>query len=342
MLGAPPKQRSALKEWAARVALLFTSLIIAVLIGEALTRLFAPITDRRDNVTLEGEVISDFVTPGLVYRQVSNEYDVLTTITDKGHRAPAVEGNPDVIFIGDSFTFGFGLADDETFVSLYCARTGKQCANLGYPGSGTLRQVERLEQFLGDWDWHPREVKLFFFGMSTSFSAGNDFADNYDRQRRTQSNDIVVAPQESKPGLTEQIIGLQAVLLRHSNLLRLLKFYAGPLLKSMFVADFGDARMAVALDATSTALSRLDALSKQHGFAYQIYLIVPVHDILRDTASDTLHTLNSVAPQSAITTQQLFLDQPTRYYFAFDGHLNAEGNRKLAEFLIHNDASDAR
>ena len=112
--------RSPAKEWAARIGLMFASLFVAGLVAEGLSRIFVPISDLRENIMPNGERIRSFVTPGSVYRQVSNEYDALTTITDKGHRAPVVEGNPDIVFIGDSFTFGYGLSDHQTFVSRYC------------------------------------------------------------------------------------------------------------------------------------------------------------------------------------------------------------------------------
>jgi hypothetical protein len=331
---ANPRGRNTIKEWALRLTLLFCSLLVAVLIAEVLARIFVPISDRRDNITLNGEVITSFVAPGLVYRQVSNEYDALTTITAKGHRAPEVEGNPDIVFIGDSFTFGYGVSDDETFVSLYCKPHGLSCANLGYPGSGTLRQVERLEEFLTEWDWRPREVKLFFFGMSSSFSAGNDFVDNYDREmQQRRSPTEREEPRRAERGVAERIIGLQSVLLRHSNLARLAKFYAGPLLKSLIVAEPGEDRMAVALEATRAALTRLDDLSRREGFGYSIYLLVPVHDLLRGTAGETLATLNRVAPKPAIPTASLFAAAPNQFYFAFDGHVNRKGNERIAEFL---------
>jgi hypothetical protein len=331
--------RSPVREWAIRISLIFASLLIAILMAEVLSRIFAPISDLRENIALDGQRIQDFVAPGSVYRQVSNEYDALTTITDKGHRVPAVEGNPDIVFIGDSFTFGFGLEDDQTFVSVYCQRQRLACANLGQPGSGTLKEVERLEKFLAQWSWRPREVRLFFFAMSGSFSAGNDFVDNYHRELRMRAEargDISTpgTPQEEVGGTAERIIGLQSYLLRHSNLVRLLKFYAGPMLKSMIIADPGDARMTIALDGTRKALARLDALSREVGFEYSIYLIVPVHDILRGTHVDTLATLNSVSPKPAIATAQLYGASPAKYYFAFDGHLNPEGNRLMADFLV--------
>ena len=134
---------------------------------------------------------------------------------------------------------------------------------------------------------------------------------------------------------------MQSFLLRHSNLMRLLKFYAGPLVKSLIIAEPGEQRMAIALDATRSALARLDALSRERGFEYSIYLIVPVNDILRGTQDQTLATLNGVAPKPAIATAQLYGDSPAQYYYAFDGHLNPEGNRLLADFLVARDGADA-
>ena len=339
------KLRSPAREWAARIGLMLASLLFAVLLAEGLSRIFVPISELRENITLEGDRIEDFVTPGSVYRQVSNEYDALTTITDKGHRVPEVSGNPDVVFIGDSFTFGFGLEDDQTFVSIYCRRQKLNCANLGEPGSGTAKQVDRLEKFLTLWHWRPREVRLFVFAMSGSFSAGNDFVDNYNRALRTPTvTGGAGAANGTRPmqagGTAERVIGLQAFLLRNSNLVRLLKFYAGPMLKSMIVAEPGEDRMAIALDATRKELSRLDALSREIGFEYTIYLIVPVQDILRGTHPDTLAVLNSVSPKPVIATAQLYLLSPARYYFAFDGHLNPEGNRLMADFLVSRDRQE--
>ena len=189
--------RSPAREWAARIGLMFASLLLAVLLAEGLSRIFAPISDLRENIAQStARRIRDFVAPGSVYRQVSNEYDALTTITDKGHRAPAVDGNPDIVFIGDSFTFGYGLSDEQTFVSRYCRRQRLACANLGLPGSGTLRQVERLEKFLTDWNWRPREVRLFLFAMSGSFLRRQRFR----RQLRPRTAHAGRGGQRGSPG----------------------------------------------------------------------------------------------------------------------------------------------
>lgn len=324
------------REWRMRALLLFVSLLIAMVLAEVATRILYPISDRRDNITLDGKTITSFVAPGTTYRQVSNEYDALTTITDDGYRAPAVDGNPQIVFIGDSFTFGSGLNDDETFVSLYCTHQHRSCANLGLPGSGTLKQVERLEQFIDQFHWRPREVRLFVFAMSSSFSAGNDFVDNYNREMTTEARARGTPRTDGNAGagLAERIIGLQSVLLRYSNLVRLLKFYAGPAMKAAIVAEPGEERMQKAIAGTQKSLQKLDDLSKRAGFDYTIYLLVPVHDILRGTYPDTLATVARASPRPVIPTAQLFLDSPRDYYYAFDGHLNPQGARQIAEFLI--------
>jgi lysophospholipase L1-like esterase len=338
----PAPKISKLREWRNRFILLSVSLLISLLLAEVLTRIFFPISDRRDNITPDGKTIESFLAPGTVYRQVSNEYDAQTTITDKGYRAPAVAGSPDLVFLGDSFTFGMGLSDAEAFPGIYCARYGLSCANLGMPGSGTLRQVERLEQFIEQHQWRPKEVRLFFFGMSGSFSAGNDFVDNYDRARNLEAKQQgePEAKGEQTRGFTERVIGLQAVLLRHSNLVRMLKFYAGPRLKAMFIAEPGEDRMLKAVEATRSSLQRLDELSRRAGFEYDIYLLVPVHDVMRGTHGDTLATLQAVSPKPVIPTAELFLDSPTQYYFAFDGHFNAKGSRLIADFLVSRDENE--
>jgi hypothetical protein len=341
-MASPASKFSKAREWRNRLILLSVSLLISLLLAELLTRLFFPLSDRRDNIALDGKTLNSFVEPGTAYRQVSNEYDALTTITDKGYRAPAVEGSPDLVFIGDSFTFGYGLNDAETFPSLYCAAVGRSCANLGSPGTGTLKQVERLEQYIDLWQWRPREVRLFFFGMSGSFSAGNDFVDNYNQEitREARQQGQPRTEDEQSRGFTERVIGLQRVLLRHSNLARTLKYYAGPLVKSMFVAEPGEERMHKALESTRTSLQRLDELSRRAGFEYSIYLLVPVHDILRGTYTDTLATLQSVSPRQVVPTAEQLLDSPAQYYYAFDGHLNPKGSKRIADFLISRDKNN--
>lgn len=348
-----------MKEWLLRLSLLAASTLVGLGSAEILVRVFYPISDGRDNVTLDGVPIKGWFDAGSVYRQVSNEYDARTTITDKGHRIPGTSGNPDVVFLGDSFTYGWGIADADTFVSIYCTRTGRACANLGVPGTGTAKQLNRLEQYLDKYGWQPREVKLVFFGMSTAWSAGNDFVDNYDERELVAATappaTSTPAPPPEPPdgdrdtsqprtriGLAERVIGLQTFVLGRSNLIRLAKFYWGPMLKSMIVAEPGQDRIAQALHFTERNLKRLDEMSRRRSFDYTIYLIVPVQDLIRGSHQRTLAELNRVSPQPVIPTAHLFADNPTSFYYAYDGHINAEGSRRIGTFLVETDRQHAR
>jgi hypothetical protein len=130
---------------------------------------------------------------------------------------------------------------------------------------------------------------------------------------------------------------LKGVLLNNTAMLRVAKFQWGPTIKSLVVAAPGDERMSIALEATRRSLARLDDLSRTRGFAYTIYLIVPVQDILRGSYGETLRVLNGVSPKAAVPTAELYLSSPKSFYYAFDGHLNPAGSSKLAHFLIEQD-----
>lgn len=335
-----------ISEWSIRLAMVAVSLAGGLLGAEAVVRVIHPISDGRDNVTMDGVPITSWFAPGSVYRQVSNEYDARTTITNQGHRAPGTDGNPDVVFIGDSFTYGWGIDDADTFVSLYCTGLGLTCANLGAPGTGTAKQLNRLEDFLDKHRWHPREVKLVFFGMSGAWSAGNDFVDNYDERELVTDRDgtrigataATAAPAPAAPPgglrLAERMIGLQTFVMARSNLVRLTKFYWGPTLKSLIVAEPGPERLSQALHYTAANLARLDEMSRARGFNYSVYLIVPVQDIIRKSYPQTLAALDSVAPKPTISTAELFVEDPASYYYSFDGHINTKGSRRIGAFMI--------
>ncbi len=327
--------KATFREWLLRALLLMGSAVVALLLFEVLLRVFMPISDGRANVLLDGTPISSWFEPNSVYRQVSNEYDAITTISAAGHRVPGNGGNPEVVFLGDSFTYGWGLSDDETFAMIYCREMKIRCANLGVPGTGQFKQLARLEAFLDDYDWHPREVKLFIFAMTTSFASGNDLVDNYHfaRGELVSQGEAVVSDQDAI-SLNERIMNLQSFVLGNSHLMRYVKYYWGPLLKSLLLADPGEQRLKEALGYTAEALAAFDLLSRERGFDYQIYLIVPVQDVMRGTYGQTLAALSQISPRPVHQTGDLFVDDPERFYYSFDGHLNAAGSRAVAGRIL--------
>lgn len=100
--------------------------------------------------TLESELVHDEITgwknrPGVRTEQV--------TINSAGMRGPAeftrgpAAGRKRVVFVGDSYTFGVGVADEETFCHVLARDhlPDWDVINLAVPGTGTDQQVLTLE-----------------------------------------------------------------------------------------------------------------------------------------------------------------------------------------------------
>ncbi|MGB5832912.1 MAG: hypothetical protein WBG92_13105 [Thiohalocapsa sp.] len=383
--------------------------VIALLLAEGLSRMVLPVFPGAVKLSLQGDPIRiGFVEPGAIYRQFSEEYDALTTITPQGYRAPEAPGAPDLLFVGDSFTFGQGLADDEAFPALYCEQSGVSCVNLGVPGTGTLAQLDRLERYLTKGRWRPKRVFLFVMAMTQYLGAGNDLHDNvleFDEAKAAtmtpegdaDASRTVIADRAGPPApwvapgsrLFASLLGLsdaQAAetgpegvmvgspaevtndaaafapqveleagaessapgsflasmlsqrkwLLENSNLVRVVKFYVGPLIKQHVASAPPPELLGRALSITENQLRRFANLGDEYGFETSFMLIHPVQDTLRGTHLDTLEALNEISPRPFLSTADALQPIPQQYYFPLDGHLNARGSRRIAEFLTAN------
>lgn len=342
---------SRIKRLLGNMALLMLGVVVAIAIVELVSRAVFPISPGLQWVTLDGQPISGLFVPGSTYRQVADEYDALTTITEEGYRVTTADSDPDVVFLGDSFTYGHGLSDEETFPVIYCRSLGLSCANLGAPESGTMDEINRLEEFLVQYEWRPREVKLFIYAMTRSLSPGNDLADNlYDSETPQQqtsepisepaeTDEVLTEPTagEDSPGLVARIVDSRFLVLRYSNLARIVKYVLGPQLKTLLLPKLGEQELAKALEFTKLQLDRLELISRTYGFQYEIYLFHPVQDITGGTAEDTYELISAQTEVPIHGTAQLFEDNPSSYYYKSDLHFNPEGSRLIAEYLVAED-----
>jgi len=315
--------------------------LFSLALVETASRFIYPVSAGSRLTTGDGRNLTSWNEPGTTYRQVASEYNAITTISSKGYRVPDVAGNPDIVFIGDSYTFGVGLNDEETFPFQYASAKKAACANLALPGSGTGEEVDRLEKALSDWGWRPRHVKLFMFAMTTSIAGGNDIIDNLEYGAGNASEQRRQKPVEGKSALWSGIYNmLRFQVLASSNLARILKFHIGTQVRSIVTHGIDTQTLTKSLDVTRRQLMRLQTLSQTHGFTYEIFLIHPVQDIVRGTASQTHQALQSISPAPIQGTAQLFIKNPASYYYAYDGHLNPRGSMAIARFLISREKSD--
>ncbi len=126
-----------------RVLLAALTVVVAIVVGvgllEGLTRLFFPAFDPSGRFDLGHPVGSlTLGTPGTSARQVKNtgDYDVAVRLNRHGLRddkdiAGAAPG--DLVFVGDSFTWGWGVEAAERFSDRVQALTGRHVFNLATP-----------------------------------------------------------------------------------------------------------------------------------------------------------------------------------------------------------------
>jgi len=128
---------------ARRILLATLTVVVAIVVGlgllEALTRLFFPAFDPSGRFGLSHPLGSLTVgTPGASTRQVKNtgDYDVAVRLNRHGLRddkdiTEAASG--DLVFVGDSFTWGWGVEAAERFSDRVQALTGRRAFNLATP-----------------------------------------------------------------------------------------------------------------------------------------------------------------------------------------------------------------
>lgn len=325
--------------------LLCSGLLIGLFTAEGLSRIFLPVFPGSQILSLEGEELNKWPCFGCrgdqsprVYRMYSEEYDALTTFTEKGYRVPESVGDPEIVFIGDSFTFGQGLSDKETFVYIFCTTLQVSCVNLAFPGASTISELNRLEKVLTAEGWRPKHVVLFILAMTQFMGEGNDLSDNLRDYKESNRSTL---PNNSKP-LNSSVIDnflfllltYRRPILEHSNLARIVKFHFGPQIKRYLAPSPTEDLLNKSLSITKEQLNRLERLGREHNFEYHIFLIHPVQDISRGSHQDTLAKLQSISPNTIIPTAHLFQPDPDQYYFPLDGHFNAAGSQKIANYLL--------
>jgi len=328
------------------VALSAAVLLIGLVLLESASRALLPLSPGARFVGANGEPVEihAYLSPrpnaAARFVQLSADYRAPATVTDEGYRGPAPGGSPDLLFIGDSFTFGQGLTDEETFAALYCREAQRRCANLGRPGTGTWAQVRILEAFLDSYGWRPREVKVFILA-SMSMVSGNDLYDTVNDMGMPERTGEALAEQQAKDQALRRprsvigwMVAQRATILEYSNLARLLYRQFGPQIRAALAPQATSEKLEIGVTAMARELRHLDRLAERHGFAVAVYVLYPMQDLLRGSHLAALEAIRRAAGDlRLIDTAPALLDDPRRYYFRYDGHFNAAGAERVAALL---------
>ncbi|MCB1530833.1 MAG: SGNH/GDSL hydrolase family protein [Rhodospirillales bacterium] len=330
-------------------ALALFSILITALLIEGLSRLVYPIQYGHKYFDLAGGPLyvlqeGPALKPDMEFRQITQEFNKLTTHTARGFRGPAGgfmdPGQPHTIFIGDSMTYGIGLADLETIPAQYCRLKKRDCINLGQPGSSTYDQVKTLKYFLSTYRWRPKQVYLMMNVMTSALFSGNDLTDNLnDVLQADKKPDQDNASIEHAEQSVKKPVRIHHALLGKSNLARLGYYIFAPVLRTKLAPDMERQQLLDALEATKLQLLKLDALSRKYGFQTRIYIVHPMQDLTRGTYMKTVEDIRGIAPHTdVIGTGPALLDtgNPVEYYYPLDGHVRPSAAEKIAEFMARN------
>ncbi len=218
---------------------------------------------------------------------------------------------------------------------------------MGRSGTGTLEQADILAHYLRTEGWQPKSVKVFLLAMKSALMSGNDLVDNieYAEGRRDPlKTPVGVEPDSPQPEIRPKPVGwnasaiigmLRSGLLANSNLIRIAYFYFGPIMRSAVSPQPDQDRLEKGLELTKLALAEIFDLGQKFGFDTEIFVLHPIQDIINGSAADTFAEIQSrVSFATVIETYHLFEASPGEFYYAFDGHLNPRGSRKIADFLL--------
>ena len=298
------------------------------------------------------------------------DFDVLYATDERGFRrvAGAGAGGRRVAFLGDSFTFGLGVGQGETFVERWAqGHAGPVTAlNYGVPGTSTDQQVLLLEQrVLNPQGFGPRpDVVVLVVCLI------NDLFDNlraiplqapypkpyFELREGVLTLQNVPVPRDRKPDAAQQgdlsaLIapdgaaepsGLTGWLGRRELCRRLGLFQP----RFELPAGYFDGRYAKELALFEALVLRARARTEARGARFVLALLAgrsfveepegwsaAFQEHLRTTLLARGTALGLTVVDLAGPLRQDYQASKARYFHPHEGHLNAEGHRKVAEAL---------
>jgi hypothetical protein len=361
-------------------------LIFGCLLGEIGTRIIAPpwlkVQMKEMNLARNAALFGSDVgwsvetTDGKFVRFVPNthfdvhyyEYNHSVHIDQTGGRVVSSnKNNPGEVipFLGDSFAFGIGVEDDQTFINLSASHSPYHFINLSVPGSALPNQIDQLE-FRHKELKSPRVYVFVFF-------AGNDYADIYRYYSKIPQG------KGNEPGRLLTWIDNNIFRNRMLGKSYLLQLFKHTLLKQYFYTDrhtealpepcairtggkqvtnsalcimAGNQQCINELDKyVKKSVERLDELSRKLRFV-PIFLIIPDKSQVNDSLLTTKAArwgfepkdLNEELPNTIIEKELLrygiryidlseCLKMSKDFYYRIDDHFTPAGHRAVADYL---------
>lgn len=329
--------------WIKNCALICFSLVISFLILEVGSIIIFPISPgpKKIDPNLGTELQINFNKKNSSYIQKFAEYSVNTRIDQFGNRVTPTSDFQSInqlLFLGDSFTFGQGVKDDETIPSLVCKQIKSQCINLGIPGSGLFKQRYRFQNYLKQRSiqiksktFESKRLVHLLLASVFSRSSGNDILDTV-HEKLLSENKTNNLDFKKEVRVTVKIARFLSI---NSNAFRVLRTILGSQLRSLAWREdkvtFSEKEIYLFLE----QLMLIRNIALQNGFEYIPILLADYSELKNKNYFKTLTILNN---KFAFDIKSIKIDgyKPRNLFFPLDGHANVLGNKVFANSIIKN------
>jgi hypothetical protein len=190
---ATPQFTRVMKEYAQKILLVALGIVFALLTAELTVRFLPerflppPLRDlvqamnfRAPSLYIQDPELGYLIRPGIDFVSTSNEYSfrIKTNLNyDRaGFRGGTLGGPVWGVALGDSFTFGFGVDQESTWVAQLANLSRREIVNLGVQGYGPQQYTRTLEKY--GTSLHP---KIVFYCLFTNDLKDSDQFDNWMR-----------------------------------------------------------------------------------------------------------------------------------------------------------------
>ena len=333
---ATPSRFSPLRRWWAKLAIVGLSTMFALGMAELAVSFLVPVRDVGSSFTVDDPVYGKRIKANARITRRTPEFVMEFRTNAQGFRQERIVdgGSRPVIFLGDSFTMGYGVDEGEQFVALLQKRLGElPLLNAGMGNNGNGRWLKFLR--LAAPAYEPRLVVLQIMG--------NDYKDNVAEGlfelRGEELLERPVPPRSFLRLLQRVVEGAPG--LAYSHLVGLLS----QVLAVRAPAD-GGGESARLEPATASSTGPAPNSSTSAGDALTLALLARAIDICQshgwpvvgfsvEVTGDRLTRLERLFASRGLTLLRLpgKQERPDLYY-RVDGHWNAAGHRHVAETLL--------
>ncbi|MTH97079.1 GDSL-type esterase/lipase family protein [Roseibium sp. RKSG952] len=337
------------------LVLIFSAVLFALI--EVIVRQFFPQTVRTTYLVGETLGIKDPVTghlnrPNTHAAVTAPEFSVEYIVDERGFRNASLDSRPSseatatkVLLVGDSFVFGAANHFDDIWPELLANRFKQEgldveVINAGVPGFDTSQQVLYLERLF---ETYQPDIVLLTFLPNDLFA--NRPIQNVDGQDQARGDArAVVQTGGSKKSSFQSVTLLKRMMMGTDAAYRRL-YLMTP--RKAFFENPPSEKMETKADTTKDILMRAKQFTSQHGADFVVLSVPQLFQVLQKASGEVVPDVNPDLPDQMFeefsseneidwiatlpVLAQNYAENKAELYYRFDGHLNAEGNRVVAD-----------